>query len=116
MSMPIRLALQTLRANPLRTALSTLGIVMGAASLSAVLALGDGAEAFARRRLEAEGLQTVVVAARTADQVDGVRVPRTTIVRLGPADAAALGGAVGPTVGIALTSRAVVRWKTTADT
>ena len=33
MSTPIVLALQTLRANPLRTALSTLGIVMGAASL-----------------------------------------------------------------------------------
>jgi putative ABC transport system permease protein len=114
MSMPIRLALQTLRANPLRTALSTLGIVMGAASLSAVLALGDGAEAFARRRLEAEGLQTVLVTARTADQVDGVRVPRATVVRLGPPDVAALAGVVGPTVGIALTSRAVVRWKTTA--
>jgi len=112
--MPIRLALQTLRANPLRTALSTLGIVMGAASLSAVLALGDGAEAFARRRLEAEGLQTVLVSARTADQVDGVRVPRSTVVRLGPTDAVALAGAVGPAVGIALTSRGVVRWRSTA--
>lgn len=40
----IRLALATLRLNPLRTSLSTLGIVMGAASLAAVLALGDGAE------------------------------------------------------------------------
>lgn len=45
---PVRLAVQTLGANPLRTALSTLGIVMGAASLSAVLSLGDGAEACAR--------------------------------------------------------------------
>ena len=112
--MPIRLALQTLRANPLRTALSTLGIVMGAASLSAVLALGDGAEAFARRRLEAEGLQTVLVSARTADQVDGVRVPRSTVVRLGPADAAALAAALGPTVAVALSSRGVVRWTSAA--
>ena len=50
-ALPVRLAVQTLRANLLRTVLSTLGIVMGAASLSAVLALGDGAEAFARRRI-----------------------------------------------------------------
>jgi putative ABC transport system permease protein len=113
MSTPIVLALQTLRANPLRTALSTLGIVMGAASLSAVLALGDGAEAFARRRLEAEGLQTVLVAARTADQIDGVRVPRANVVRLGPDDAASLAAAAGPAVTVALTSRGVVRWTTT---
>jgi putative ABC transport system permease protein len=111
MSTSIRLALQTLRANPMRTALSTLGIVMGAASLSSVLALGDGAEAFARRRLEAEGLQTVVLSARTADQVDGVRVPRASVVRLGPADAAALSAAAGPAAGVLLTGRGVVRWK-----
>jgi putative ABC transport system permease protein len=111
MSTPIVLALQTLRANPLRTALSTLGIVMGAASLSAVLALGDGAEAFARRRLEAEGLQTVLVAAKTADQVDGVRIPRASVVRLGPDDATSLTSVVGPAVGVALASRGVVRWK-----
>jgi putative ABC transport system permease protein len=114
MSIPIVLALQTLRANPLRTALSTLGIVMGAASLSAVLALGDGAEAFARRRLEAEGLQTVLVAAKTADQVDGVRVPRASVVRLRPDDAASLADVVGPTAGIALTSRGIVRWQDAA--
>ena len=116
MSMSIRLALQTLRANPLRTALSTLGIVMGAASLSAVLALGDGAEAFARRRLEAEGLQTVQIAARTADQIDGVRVPRAQVVRLGPGDAAALAAAVGPRVGLTLSRRGVIRWREASGT
>ena len=109
--MSIRLALQTLRANPLRTALSTLGIVMGAASLSAVLALGDGAEAFARRRLEAEGLQTVQIASRTADQIDGVRVARAQIVRLGAADAAAIAAAGGPGVGVTLAGRGVARWR-----
>ncbi|HEX5215885.1 MAG TPA: hypothetical protein VFV98_10505 [Vicinamibacterales bacterium] len=35
-----RVALETLRLNPLRTTLSTLGIIMGAASLAAVLAPG----------------------------------------------------------------------------
>jgi len=46
---------------PLRTCLSTLGIVMGAASLVGVLSLADGAEAFARRQIELNGLQAVIV-------------------------------------------------------
>jgi putative ABC transport system permease protein len=72
-----RVALQTLRTNPLRTALSTLGIVMGAAALVAVLSLGDGVERFARVQLEREGANLVQVAPRTADTIDGLRVPRT---------------------------------------
>jgi putative ABC transport system permease protein len=48
----IRVAVQTRLANPVRTLLSTLGVVMGAASLVAVLSLGDGAEAFAREQIE----------------------------------------------------------------
>jgi putative ABC transport system permease protein len=70
-------AFETLRANPLRTALSTLGIVMGAASLAAVLSLGDGAGRFARERIAREGLQSLDVVPRTADVVDGLRVPRS---------------------------------------
>jgi putative ABC transport system permease protein len=110
-STSIRLALQTLRANPLRTVLSTLGIVMGAASLSAVLALADGTEAFARRRLEGEGLNAIVVASRTADQIDGLRVPRATVVRLTPADADAVARLAGARASVALIGRGVVRWR-----
>ncbi len=51
----VRIALQTLRLNPLRTALSTLGIIMGAASLAAVLSLADGGERLAREALERQG-------------------------------------------------------------
>lgn len=36
----VRVGLQTLRANPMRTFLSTLGVVMGAASLTAEKWLG----------------------------------------------------------------------------
>jgi putative ABC transport system permease protein len=72
----VRVALDTLRANPLRTLLSTLGIVMGAASLAAVLSLGDGMERFARESIELEGIQLVTLVARTSDTIDGVLVPR----------------------------------------
>jgi putative ABC transport system permease protein len=74
----LRIALQTLRANPLRTVLSTLGIVMGVASLVAVLAIGDGVEAFARSQIQnTTDLQTITVAPITYDMVDHVRIPRS---------------------------------------
>jgi putative ABC transport system permease protein len=91
----VRLGLSTLRLNPLRTSLSTLGIVMGAASLAAVLALGDGAEQFARQRIEREGLQVVRATPRTYDEVDGQRIPRRTWVQFGADDAESLARALG---------------------
>ena len=73
----MRIGFETMRANPVRTLLSTLGIVMGAASLVGVLALADGSEAFARRQIELNGLQAVTLGAVTSDTLDGVTVPRT---------------------------------------
>jgi len=90
----VRVAVQTLRANPARTLLSTLGIVMGAASLVGVLSLGDGAEAFARQQIERRGLQVIVVAPRTTDTVDGLSVPRTSYPTFRAEDAQALTTAV----------------------
>ena len=75
----VRVGIQTLQANPMRTVLSTLGVVMGAASLVAVLSIGDGAERFARGQIERRGLQTVAIVAKTVDTVDGLQVPRTDI-------------------------------------
>lgn len=79
---PIRVGFASLRSNPLRTFLSTLGVIMGVASLVAVLAVGDGVEKFARSAIErSTDLQTIVVASRTTDQVDGVEVPRDSVMR-----------------------------------
>ena len=74
----MRIGLETMRANPVRTFLSTLGIIMGAASLVGVLALADGSESFARRQIELNGLQAVSLGAVTSDTVDGVTVPRAS--------------------------------------
>lgn len=94
--MSMRVGLQTLRANPMRTFLSTLGVVMGAASLVAVLSVGDGAERFARQQIEQRGMQSVTVLARTSETVDGLQVPRTEFPRFTPDDMTSLAGAVGP--------------------
>jgi putative ABC transport system permease protein len=90
----LRVGLETLRANPVRTCLSTLGIVMGAASLVGVLSIADGAEAFARRQVELNGLHAVVVSAVTSDTVDGVTIPRRGYPLFTIDDARGLAGAV----------------------
>ena len=72
----IHVGLLTLRANPVRTLLSTLGVVMGAASLVGVLSVGDGAQLLARRQIERLGLQAVGVIPRTSEVIDGLPVPR----------------------------------------
>lgn len=90
-SLALREGFTALRANPLRTLLSTLGVVMGVASLTAVLALGDGIEKFARNQIETgTDLQAIVVRPSTYRVIDGIRVPRDTIATWSVADAEGL--------------------------
>jgi putative ABC transport system permease protein len=82
---------QTLRANPLRTVLSTLGVIIGVAALVAILALGDGLERFTREQIESTtDLQTITVMASPVELRDGVLVRRDAIATLTADDARAL--------------------------
>jgi len=113
----LRVGFDTLRANPLRTMLSTLGIIMGVAALVSVLSLGDGMERYAREQIErTTDLQTVSVTPSLFRVVDGQQFPRTDVVSLTREDAAAIGTAVGAdgTVSMVLTGQALVT--TRADT
>ena len=98
-----RVALETLRLNPLRTTLSTLGIIMGAASLAAVLALADGAEGMARTEVEREGLQLVMLRPQTEATQDGLRVALSGFPLFDTATADALAADVGASAGVQLT-------------
>jgi len=72
----LEISLRTLGGHPLRTFLSTLGIVMGVGSLVAVLAVADGVEEFSRAQLAAStDVQAVSVRPRTTRVVDGVTFP-----------------------------------------
>jgi putative ABC transport system permease protein len=107
----LRIALQTLRANPLRTILSTLGVVMGVASLVAVLAIGDGVEELARTELQhTTDLQTITVAPVTYELIDHVRVPRSGYPTFPLADGDSLAAALrdAATVSIVATGNALV--------
>lgn len=100
----VRVGVETLRSNPLRAILSTLGVIMGVSSLVAVLAVGDGLEKFGRSMIEGEGMQLLVVESRTTSELDGVTVNRDRYATLSSADAAELQGALpdGSTVGMSI--------------
>ena len=113
----LRVGFDTLRANPLRTLLSTLGIIMGVGALVSVLSLGDGMERYAREQIErTTDLQTVSVSPSLFRTVDGQRFPRTDVVDLTRDDADAVATAVGPAgvVNMVLSGQAIVT--TLADT
>ncbi|RZS56832.1 MacB family efflux pump subunit [Sphaerotilus mobilis] len=57
----LRLAQRALRSHLLRTALTLLGVVIGVASVVAMLALGDGSKAQVLERIEAMGADLLVV-------------------------------------------------------
>ena len=97
----LRAGLSALRTNPLRTALSTLGIIMGVAALVSVLALGDGMEQYARIQIErTTDLQSVVIQPALFRTIEGQRFPREDVLVFDRDDADSLG--------VVLSRRAVV--------
>jgi putative ABC transport system permease protein len=100
----IAIGLETLRANPLRTILSTLGVVIGAGSLVAVLALGDGLERFGRQQIEeTTDLLSVVLSPRTSLYIDGQVFPIEGYPVFSLADAESLLASVPEAQGASIT-------------
>lgn len=91
-------AFQALRQNPLRSLLSTLGLVIGVAALVAILSLADGLERYAREQVAATtDLQTITVSPITTDRVDGVTLRRDAFPIPTPEDVASLAARLGDT-------------------
>jgi putative ABC transport system permease protein len=85
---PVRIALDAMRANPLRTLLSTLGVMIGVAALVAILALSDGLERYSREQIEqTTDLQTIILASKSVVVVDGVAIRRDDPVEFTREDA-----------------------------
>ena len=109
-------AFQTLRANPLHTALSTLGMIVGVGSLVAILSLGDGMEAFAREQIETTtDLQMIQVQTRTTERLGEVTVRRTDAPVLTPDDARSLQARLGADGRVALYATAGVEMRIDGD-
>ena len=84
----IEAGIDGLRGNALRTALSTVGVVIGVASLVGVLSLGDGMERYVRDTIGRERVQVVSVAPRFTREVNGRDMPLPDVVVLGTRDLA----------------------------
>ena len=83
---------EAMRANPLRTLLSTLGVVMGVGAMVSVLSMGDGVERFAREQIErTTSLLGISIAPTINTSVDGQFVRRDDIIRFTREDVASLG-------------------------
>lgn len=94
----VAVGVQTLRGSPLHTLLSTLGIVVGVASLVAILSLGDGLELAAREQIESTtDLQIISVSPRETERIDGVLVRKANVPRFTVADVEDLQGRLGDT-------------------
>jgi putative ABC transport system permease protein len=103
-----RVSVETLRGNPLRTFLSTLGIVIGVASLVAVLSLGDGMQQFVRTQIgETTDLQVIGVSARVTRTMDGAIIPTLDTLHFGSDDASALRAHLRTAAVVGLTASAV---------
>lgn len=103
-----RVSVETLRGNPLRTFLSTLGIVIGVASLVAVLSLGDGMQEYVRSQIgETTDLQIMSIAPRTAREVDGTTIPRPDTLHFGWKEAEALRSALTKPAVVGLTESSI---------
>ncbi|MGH7553343.1 MAG: ABC transporter permease [Longimicrobiales bacterium] len=72
--------MDALRAHPLRSVLSTLGVVIGVAALVAILALGDGLEAFSREQIESTtDLQNITIDSETTERTEGISIRRENV-------------------------------------
>lgn len=71
----ISIALKNIRANPLHTFLSTLGIIIGVAAMVGILALGDGLEQTGREQIaNTTSLNFISVSSKSTKTVDGIKV------------------------------------------
>lgn len=71
----VGIALQNIKANPLHTFLSTLGIIIGVASLVGILALGDGLEAAARSQIsKTTSVENLTITSKNKTTVNGVSI------------------------------------------
>ena len=101
----IQVGFAALRVNPLRTALSALGVIIGVGAMVSVLSLSDGVEESVRSQLSKDGrFQSLVVAPISEDIVDGQRIPRATVSSFTPADARELAKEVAETGSVFMSS------------
>lgn len=96
LSSSIGVGFSALRINPLRSALSALGVIIGVGAMVSVLSLSDGVEREVRAQVEKDGrLQSIGISSITDDVVDGQEFARTSFPVFSVSDARSLASDVG---------------------
>jgi ABC-type antimicrobial peptide transport system permease subunit len=85
----VRVALQGLTSNKLRSLLTMLGIIIGVGSVIAMMAIGEGANQAARASLQAMGTNVLTLSSGQQRR-GGISFGAGTSTRLKPEDAAAI--------------------------
>ena len=93
-SSTIALAFEAITRNKLRSALTSLGVIMGVAAVIVMMALGDGAKASIEARVSSLGTDVLTVSAGSAN-VGGVRMGQGAVTTLTAADADAIAQVTG---------------------
>ncbi len=107
-SSAFRISIETLKASPLRTFLSILGIVIGVASLVAVLSLSDGMQRFIHEQLDSTAdLQLMRVSPLVARDVDGAQIPLPDTVRFTSGDVHEMRAYLGDSIAVGLVENAI---------
>jgi putative ABC transport system permease protein len=87
------LAFEALQRNLLRSVLTALGIIIGVAAVIVMMALGDGAQASIKERIQSVGANVITVTAGSAN-IGGVRLGQGAVTTLTAADAKAIAAEV----------------------
>jgi putative ABC transport system permease protein len=85
----LALAFEAITRNKLRSALTSLGVIMGVGAVIVMMALGDGAKASIEQRVASLGTNVITVSAGSAN-VGGVRMGQGAVTTLSPEDAGAI--------------------------
>ncbi len=94
----LAIALDGIRANKLRAALTMLGIIIGVAAVIVLMSIGSGTQAQISSRITSLGSNLIFVRAGGAPQQGGVRQAQGSAATLTLDDAAALGGGAVPSL------------------
>ncbi|MFE4105628.1 ABC transporter permease [Almyronema epifaneia] len=99
LSESLKMAIKTLTANKLRSSLTMLGIIIGNASVIAMVGIGEGAQEFVNEQLQSLGPNVlfIVPGNRETRELGSLENPRTLVV----ADAEAIANQVPAVVGVA---------------
>src|SRR5436190_23410867 len=85
----LRMALNALRRNIMRSALTTLGIVIGVAAVIAMMEIGQGSSAAVQKTIQSMGADNLLVQPGTAAS-GGVSFGSGSVITLTPQDAEAV--------------------------